>query len=113
MKTMMKALGLSALLLAGCGDEGSGGGTGSGKAAPFFSLSPSARTGAAHGSAAPAAPGAPGGAPCAPGAAGTAAASASSALAALPPQEFTEADFTETDKSRDPFKGVHQGGAVV
>ena len=103
MKTKMKALGLSALLLAGCGDEGSGG-AGSGKADPFFSLPPSARTGAAHGSAAPAAPGAPGAAPGAPGAAGTAAASASSTLAALPPQEFTEADFTETDKSRDPFR---------
>lgn len=47
----------------------------------------------------------PGAAPGASGAAaGTAAASASSTLPPLPPQEFTEADFAETDKSRDPFR---------
>ncbi|MBK8252265.1 MAG: pilus assembly protein PilP [Polyangiaceae bacterium] len=34
----------------------------------------------------------------------SASASASGSAPALPPQEFTEADFTETDKSRDPFR---------
>jgi type IV pilus assembly protein PilP len=41
-----------------------------------------------------------------PGAAASASASASASsnLPPLPTQEFTEADFTETDKSRDPFR---------
>lgn len=66
------------------------------KVDPLFSGGPRPpASGAAPGAAA---------APGAPAASGAAAASASSGLPVLPPQEFTEADFTETDKSRDPFR---------
>lgn len=34
----------------------------------------------------------------------SASASATAEMPPLPPQEFTESDFTETDKSRDPFR---------
>lgn len=95
MKTALLALALAPLLFVACGDDSQ-----TQQADPFFSLPPSAR-GAP--SAAPAAAGAAVPAGAASGAA-AAAASASSGLPPLPPQEFTEADFTETDKSRDPFR---------
>lgn len=85
---------LVALLLAACGDEASN------KPDPFFSQPPSARGTPS----ATAAPGAPAGAPK-PGGSASAAASAGPAnLPPLPVEEFTEADFTASDKSRDPFR---------
>jgi len=76
---------LLAVVLAGCGDAPPP----PRAQDPFFS-SPAALTGVPHGAAA------------------AAAASGSSGPGAdappLPPQEFTEADFTETEKSRDPFR---------
>lgn len=81
------ALALAALLLAGCGDEAS-----NKPPDPFFSQPPSAR-GTPSGAAAA---GKPGAAP-----------SGSSKVDAMPPlpvEEFTEADFTPSDRSRDPFR---------
>lgn len=93
---------VSLLALPGCGDDQ--------KQDPFFSIPPSARpvpSGRADAPpapppATPAAPAAPGARP-APAPSGSASAGASD-LPTLPPQEFVEADFTETDKSRDPFR---------
>lgn len=101
---MCGLLALAVLVIAGCGDSPSS--SEPQKQDPFFSLPASARQGPVH-SGAPAAKPAQAPAPgAAPGAAGTAAASAagSAELPPLPPQEFTEADFAETDKSRDPFR---------
>lgn len=56
--------------------------------------------------AAAAAPGASGGAAATPaGSARAAASAAANPLADLPERVFTEADFAETDKNRDPFRG--------
>lgn len=96
MRTAPLAFAFCALVLAACGDAEPQ------KQDPFFSLPPSQRTGAAPASGAPAAPPKPGAAGAA--ASPAASASASSELPPLPPQEFTETDFTETDKSRDPFR---------
>lgn len=88
---------LAALLLVACGDDASN------KPDPFFSQPPSAR-GTPSATAAPGAPAAPA-APAKPGASASAAASAGPAnLPPLPIEEFTEADFTASDKSRDPFR---------
>lgn len=85
-------LGALAALLAGCGDDPA-----TNKPDPFFSQPPSQRGGPpATAAAAPGAPARPG---------GTASpAAAPSDLPPLPVEEFTEADFTATDKSRDPFR---------
>lgn len=59
-------------------------------------------------SASPAGPNQPAAAGAAPGPAGSARAAASASanpLAELPERVFTEADFAETDKNRDPFRG--------
>jgi type IV pilus assembly protein PilP len=102
LKTRALTLALGALLLAACGDPEPE----KKKEDAFFSAPPSARPSPAH-SGAPAAPsdGATGPASGgAPGLAAAASASATSTLPPLPAQEFTEADFAETDKSRDPFR---------
>lgn len=105
---------LAALILSGCsGGPPSGSGNESDKKTDaFFSQPPSARgSPPGHGGPAPAnppagaAPNAPaGGAPNAPAGSAAASAGATAGMPPLPPQEFTEADFTETDRSRDPFR---------
>ncbi len=103
MKLASILLCLFTLLLTGCGDSASGSGNDKDKKADaFFSQPPSARATPGHGGPA-APPGAPG-APGAPAGSGSAAAGPGAALPPLPPQEFTESDFTETDRSRDPFR---------
>lgn len=83
------SLALAALLLAGCGDEAT-----NKPVDPFFSQPPSARGG-------PPASGAAAGAK--PGAAPSGSAKVDS-MPPLPVEEFTEADFTPSDRSRDPFR---------
>jgi type IV pilus assembly protein PilP len=84
-----------AALLAGCGDDPA-----SNKPDPFFSQPPSARGASTSKPGGPAAPGAS----AKPGASGAAAAGAPQNLPPLPVEEFTEADFSPSDKSRDPFR---------
>lgn len=103
MKTATLILAIFACLLAACGDGSGSAESGSGskkKEDAFFSLPASARGGPPAGAPPAAAPAAPGSRPGAPAGSGT----ASADMPPLPPQEFTEADFTETDKSRDPFR---------
>lgn len=98
---------LALVSLPGCGDDAA---SGSAKQQdPFFAAPPSARpVPAGHGDGPPGAPPAPGQPPAAgaahPSPSGVASAGPAADLPPLPPQEFTEADFTETDKSRDPFR---------
>lgn len=92
MKQTAALLVLSALALSGCGDDKK----------PTDPFAPS--TVAATAAPAPA-PAQTGGAAAARHGGGPApSGSAAADLPPLPPQEFTEADFTETDKSRDPFR---------
>jgi type IV pilus assembly protein PilP len=83
---------LLALSLAACDDSASQ------PPDPFFSQPPSARP------APPPPSGAPAAGPGRPGAAGSAAPGGSGSLPPLPVEEFTETDFTPSDKSRDPFR---------
>jgi type IV pilus assembly protein PilP len=89
---------LPILLFAGCEDD-----------PPPNPPRPPASAAVAPQAAAPGQPGAPGAVPPgvpAPGGSARAAASASAnPLAELPERVFTEADFAETDKNRDPFRG--------
>ncbi len=92
MKVGVLLLALVAILLGGCGDDPKP----SGSANPFGQATHSP----------PAAPlsSSTSGAAARHGAGASPSGSAAAGLPPLPPQEFTEGDFTETDKSRDPFR---------
>jgi type IV pilus assembly protein PilP len=84
---------LIGLVLSGCGDDPASGSSGKppSKGPNPPAAAPLPEPGASSGAAARHGAGAPSG-------------SATADMPPLPPQEFTEGDFTETDKSRDPFR---------
>lgn len=86
---------LPVLMFAGCEDD------------PPPPVKPAGSAVAAPQGAAPGASGAQAGAPAPAGSgrAGAAASASANPLAELPERVFTEADFSETDKNRDPFRG--------